>query len=154
MGAWGSGVFDNDEAMDWCGDWADAPEGEGTDDEPGRLAFIIGAMAVALEEEEFIDIDTAECALAAAEAVAAAVGKPCAAIKSAVADDESLFTLKKWAASKHAETLRTAKVRELARQAVAAAASDRSEAAELWSESDNHAAWRQGIDDLLTRLAD
>lgn len=66
MGAWGHGSFDNDAASDWLGDLA-----EGDVSLVGETLDAVGAA----EKDEYIDADDACNALAAAELVAAALGK-------------------------------------------------------------------------------
>lgn len=150
MGAWGTGIFDNDEAMDWLAGWEEAPEGEGDADEPGRIAFVIGALAVVVEHKGYLDIDAGECALAAAEAVAAAGGRPGAALSGKV--DESVLALAKWAKGPGAKILNQPEVRALAVQAIDRSLAGESEIVELWSESESAEAWRTGVDDLRSRL--
>jgi len=65
MGAWDSGIFDNDTAADWAGDLDDAE----ASDRPG---LVRAALTAAIEaDEDGIDLDDASCALAAAAVVAA-----------------------------------------------------------------------------------
>jgi hypothetical protein len=150
MGAWGTGIFDNDEAMDWLAGWEEAVEGEGDADEPGRIAFVIGALAVVVEHKGYLDIDAGECALAAAEAVAAAGGKPGPALSGKV--DESVLALAKWAKGPSAKILNQPEVRALAIQAIERSLGAESEIAELWAESEEADQWRASVDDLRTRL--
>jgi len=152
MGAWGTGIFDNDDALDWVLGWEEADEGEGTADEPGRISFVIGAMAVAVEHKGYLDVDAGGCALAAAEVVAAACGKPGAGMKPAPGADGSLVKLAAWARGAGAKVLNDPDVRALARQAVDRATGPESEIAELWDESEDAVAWRAVADDLRKRL--
>jgi hypothetical protein len=64
MGAWGEGPFDNDAAADWCGDLDEAP----LDKRPG---LIRAALADAADERDYLDVDVACRAVAAAAVVAA-----------------------------------------------------------------------------------
>ncbi|HZW07711.1 MAG TPA: DUF4259 domain-containing protein [Phycisphaerales bacterium] len=153
MGAWGTGIFENDDALDWVLGWQEAGEGEGTADEPGRISFVIGAMAVAVDHKGYLDVDAGGCALAAAEVVAAACGKPSPAMKPGPEADEALAELAAWVRTPHAKVLNDPDVRALARQAVDRACGPESEAAELWDESEHAAAWRAAVDDLRSRLA-
>jgi hypothetical protein len=63
MGAWGAGVFENDEALDWLADLADT-----NDPQAIRDALALGGAP--------IEADEAINALAAAEVVAALRGRP------------------------------------------------------------------------------
>jgi hypothetical protein len=65
MGAWGSGSFDNDSALDWLGDLAD-----GDADLRQTLEAAAGADA-----DAYLEVDEASAAVAAAEIVAAGHGK-------------------------------------------------------------------------------
>ena len=68
-GAWGDGSFDNDDAMDWVGECVQATS-------PGlvKTAFdrVLGA--------DVVEAPDASAAIAAAEVVAASLGKPSAAL--------------------------------------------------------------------------
>lgn len=150
MGAWGTGIFENDEAMDWLAGWEEAAEGEGTADEPGRIAFVIGALAVVVEYKGYLDIDAGECALAAAEVVAAAGGKPGASLTGS---EPPLKALAAWAKGPGAKILNQPEVRTLAVEAIDRSLAEESELAELWTESDEAEAWRAGVTDLRKRLS-
>lgn len=152
MGAWGCGIFDNDDAMDWLIGWETADEGEGTTDEPGRIAFVIGAMALAVDHKGYLDSDTGAAALAAAEVVAVAGGKPSAAIKKGTDEDGSLTALAAWARSPQASLLKDPQTRSLARQAVDRALAQDSEIAELWDDTEHGTEWRAIAADLRARL--
>lgn len=92
MGAWGSGPFENDDALDWAQSFVEAEDGlsGGQTDEPGKIDLIVGPLAIAAggmddldddEEDEdsqtteFIETDLACHAIAAAEVIAAVRGK-------------------------------------------------------------------------------
>lgn len=64
MGAWGSGPFDNDDAADWSGELNDAEPGE-------RVEMIRAALTRAAQEDDYVELDTAHVAIAAAAVVAA-----------------------------------------------------------------------------------
>ena len=128
MGAWGTGAFDNDDAADWVY----ILETDGID-------AVDAALSDALEADDLAQpLDTN--AVAAAEVVAAALGRPAAELPEAVAtlagDLASRVT------DEHLEQARTAAQRVLAS----------SEIGELWAESDEDAAWRAAMDDLIARL--
>lgn len=70
MGAWGTGVFDDDSALDWVGELS-----RGADPE-----FVTTALSLALDPTQrrsgYLTSDDSSRALAAAEVVAAARGAP------------------------------------------------------------------------------
>ncbi len=89
MGAWGVGIFENDDALDWLYEF----------ERDGKAA--IAAAFASVEITDYIDAPEASMALGAIEAVASALGKPAetlpeaclAALKihgQAVQQDESL----------------------------------------------------------------
>jgi len=65
-GAWSYESFENDGALDWVGEFKDNPNPE----------FIRQALALAASGK-YIDSFAGECAVAAAEVVAASLGRPC-----------------------------------------------------------------------------
>ena len=153
MGAWGTGIFENDDALDWLLGWETADEGEGTADDPGRIAFVIGAMAVAVDHKGYLEVDAGSVALAAAEVVAAASGKTGPAMKKGPDADGALVELASWTRGPHAKLLNDPEVRTLARQAVDRAIGKDSEVAELWDESEEGAQWRAVAAELRNRLS-
>ncbi|HEU4562686.1 MAG TPA: DUF4259 domain-containing protein [Longimicrobium sp.] len=129
MGAWGTGVFENDTALDWF----DALERRGTD-------AVLAALQTIPEEDDSIEADQAAEALAAAEIVAAALGHPAAGLPGEGAD---------WVQA-HAGEIDSALV-PLAVDAVTRIRAN-SETQALWEESDSGAEWHAVVDDLLARL--
>jgi hypothetical protein len=124
MGTWGSGPFDNDDAADWA--WQLTPEADE------------GVVAAALTPgAERAPGDAA--VIAAAEVVAAGVGRPHPELPDEVAA---------WVAGR-----RDLGWTELVGLAVAAVERLRggSELADLWAEPDDDA-WAHEVDDLLDRL--
>ncbi|MFT3684407.1 MAG: DUF4259 domain-containing protein [Phycisphaerales bacterium] len=152
MGAWGTGIFDNDDAMDWVIGWETAPEGEGTTSDPGKLNFVIGALAAAADAKDYLDSDAGAAALAAAEIVAAASGKPARSFVKGKDADESLTELAAWSRSVNARPLNDSKARELACQAIDRVLGPDSELAELWDDSEHSTEWRAIADELRKRL--
>ena len=67
MGVWGTGVFDNDDALDWCGELA-----------RHGMGAVVAALAMAERATagEGMASHAAVRSLAAAEVVAAAIGRP------------------------------------------------------------------------------
>jgi len=76
MGAWGIGFFENDDAMDWAVSFRDAPS-------PRLLA---DAFAAVIGVADYIERDAGSSALAAAEVLAAARGRPCRDLPSYLKD--------------------------------------------------------------------
>jgi hypothetical protein len=126
MGAWGPGSFDNDDALDWLDDLLD-----GASD----------AIREALEatDAEELEAPDASSALAAAEVVAAAAGKPAPDLPGEVSD---------WL-EEHGPKQAT-ELAPLARRAAERIRRD-SELRDLWEENDP-TAWFDAVDDLLARL--
>jgi hypothetical protein len=128
MGAWGTGAFDNDDASDWVY----TLETDGID-------AVDSALADALESDDLPQpLDTN--AVAAAEVVAAALGRPAADLPETVATLAAGLATR--VRDEHLEQARTAAQKVLAS----------SEIGELWAESDDDAVWRAAMGDLITRL--
>lgn len=127
MGAWGTGHFENDDAMDLIA------EVQGPDDLDRVL------RAVTESEEASIDASVASEAMAAADVVAAMMGRP--------ADDcpEDL-TKRLDALGAPASALV-----KLAQESVSRILMD-SELVDLWAESDEVEAWNLSVTDLIARL--
>lgn len=129
MGAWGTGVFDNDDALDWF----DALERRGAD-------AVLVALQTVPQEDDFIEAPQANEALAAAEIVAAARGRPAADLPGEATD---------WVQA-HGPAIGDELV-DLAIGAVTRIRED-SELKDLWEEGDSAAEWLAVVDDLLARL--
>jgi len=181
MGAWGSGPFENDDALDWADMFLGAPDGEGDaeNEEAGKLAYLLGPLAsiakVAGEDEDSddeegedageIEADLASHAIAAAEVLAAMHGKPndelAAAIKDvkkgdADAEEEtSAHALARWIIDEN-DDHRDVKETEALEIAVVAMKKvrDASELAALWDEAGGKdaKAWKARMADLIKRL--
>jgi hypothetical protein len=130
MGAWGTGSFENDTAMDWLADLAD----------PQSVRKALAAVADA-SSESYVDADACCRALGAAEIVAACGGKPGEKVPEKVTS---------WAAS-HPRSV-DEQLRRLAKAAV-----DRietgSELQELFDEGGRDEVWRATLKELVSRLA-
>ena len=131
MGATGAKNFENDDAADWV---YDLTESNGT----GELTE---AFAV-VEKTDFADAPDCCIALAAAEVVAAAKGKPPSDLPEEVQtwldDQENLDGFKKL-------DKRAAKVAKKVQA--------KSELRDLWEESDDWHNWQMAVEGLLKRLA-
>lgn len=131
MGAWGTGSFENDDAMDFAGDLID-----------GGDAAQLRAALEAIPREGYIEAMDATNAIAAAEIVAAAHGRA----GSDLPEDMAAWV------TKHRGDVNV-KMLTLARDVVMRIAEDKqSELRELWEESDDFAEWMVAVDGLLKRL--
>jgi len=131
MGTWGSGSFENDDAADFA--YAFERDGLSALD-----AALKGAAADYLEAPE------AQRAIAAAELVAAAMGRP-AALPAEI-DVEANPFIKRMVSG-------LGDLRMMAIAAVDRVLADKSELKELWEE-DDASAWLAAVNDLRHRLAD
>ena len=131
MGAWGTGTFENDDAMDWIAILVDS---DGTDALHEALTPLLDDDAGYLEAPE------CSAGLAAAETIAALAGRPAEGLPDEV---------KAWVASHRG--LGSAGLVALAHRAVHAVATA-SELKDLWADSDELAAWQASIADLTERL--
>lgn len=130
MGTWGYYNFDNDAAADFAEDFRDHH----------NEAKLLEALVAVAEEEETIEAEAASEALAAAEIVAAILGKPSRDFPA-----DLIPVIVKLDASESAD------LRELAQQAVQAIAS-KSVLQELWAKNESADDWQQTQQDLLHRL--
>jgi hypothetical protein len=134
MAIWGHRNFDNDTAADFAGDFRNQP----------NEAMLLGALAMVAEAEEGESIDANEAmeALAAAEIVAAILGKP---TRDFPADVIPVIVKMNPGESED--------LRELAQQAVQAVMRQ-SALQELWAKQGEAAeGWKQVQQELLERLA-
>lgn len=133
MGAWGSGPFENDDALDFVAEVEEA----------GGKA--VAAAIKAVPAKGFVEAPAGTNALAAGEIIAAARGRLMADLPEEIA---AWIEDSKWKPTS-----------ELIAGAASAAKlvleSKDSELRELWeeAESDDAAAWRKNVQDLLKRLA-
>ena len=132
MGAWGAGVFENDDAMDFVFELTEAD----------GWKLVRRTLRECLAEG-FADASQSAMALAAAEAVAAAKGHPLKDLPTEVAS---------WVAQ-HREEL-PAGLEDRARETAEKILDDEeSELRQLWAEEDG-AGWTAAIDDLINRLSE
>lgn len=132
MGAWGTGVYDNDDAADWSADLAS----------DGLSAIQVALAGVA--EAGYIEAPDGAMAIAAADVVARLQSgggersSYCAEVVSWV-DQNPLRP--------------TAELVATARAAIGWVRGDGSELAELWAESDELDAWHAILDEVQGRLS-
>lgn len=130
MGVWGTGVFDNDDALDWVYDLADA----------GKLAQVSSALDVVVRDSNnHPEISDCRIGLAAAEIIAAMHGDP---------SPELPEEAEEWIGD---EILENDSLRAKAENAVKVILSD-SELKDKWEKSANYDLWKATIRDLLKRL--
>ena len=137
MGAWGTGNFDNDDALDWVWDF----EAQG----PAALEQAFEAVL----DADYAEAPDASSALAAAEVLAAVKGKPAAGLSEEL--QSAIEKYKDAVAGVEGLT-------ERAQRAVQAVLAD-SELKELWEEGETPEAqehlkqWQATVADLAARLA-
>ena len=134
MGAGSTDAFGNDEAADW------APElGEAAD-----LSLIEEAIdAVLGVGQDYLEAPEASVAVAAIEVLARLGGSPGETnVYSEVADE--------WVARQQAKP--STELIDKAQAALARILAEDSELSELWQESEEHDAWRAGLEALGSRL--
>jgi hypothetical protein len=134
MGAWGTGVFENDTACGWAYDLKEASD----------LSLIESTLDKVIKiGAEYLDASDAEEALAAAETVARLKGNW--GIR-----DSATETMDKWV-----ETTRLIPPQALIEKALKAierTISGPSELLELWGEVEGFTAWEEAVKDLSRRL--
>ena len=127
MGAWGLLFDENDDAADWLGDFGESP------------SWASVTEALAITDVDYVEAPEACSALAAAEIVAASLGKPSLRLEGSSIE---------WAATQPEEG---AARRE---QAIAALirVRDDSELNELWEDTGEYAQWQASVNETLARL--
>lgn len=128
MGAWGTGAFDNDAALDWVGELED-----------GGITAIESALDEAVRSSD-LSAPTDVEAIAAAEVVAAAIGRPLPGLSEEIA--ALVAHVGPGVTPEHTARARTAVERVL----------NASELSELWAETDDADEWRGLVEDLIKRL--
>jgi hypothetical protein len=134
MGAWGSGVFENDEACDFAANVAEGEDLRALDD---ALDRVLAAEGKYLEAPDAVE------GLAAADIVARLKGSP--GVRSSYT-----ATIDAWVAR-----LKLAPSEELidkSRRCIARILSEPSELMELWQESKDFEAWKRAVEDVSRRL--
>lgn len=130
MGAWGPGSFENDDASDWVDD-LEGSSGIG----------LLKEAFKAVEKNKFPESPDCCIAVAAAEVVAAAKGKPCADFPEA---------LRAWLDSH--KDINAIKALDKVTGLVLNKVQLKSELKEEWEESDDWLAWSKALNDLQNRL--
>jgi hypothetical protein len=135
VGAWETGVFDNDTAADWAFGLAEESDASYIE---SSLDKVIGVGA------EYLEAPDAEEGLAAAETVARLLGR---------AGTKTPYTeaVDNWVAA--ASVPVDASLAQKAVRVVDRVLTSPSEALELWQESDDFEKWKSMLRDLRARLA-
>lgn len=133
MGAWGAGVFENDDALDLVNEVTD-----GTDLQPVEAAF----ERVRAIGSDYLEAPDCSAALAAAEIVATLHGNP--------SQESAPEGLPEWIRQQDLAVLPA--LQNEARLAVERVLREPSELLELWSEGDP-SEWLAVTNDLLARLS-
>jgi hypothetical protein len=129
MGTWGSGPFDNDDAGDWTYQLTpDADQG-----------VVEGALTAAVADGD-PDTTTSQAAIAAAEVVAAGLGRPHPSLPEEVAGWVGTRGQGEWRA------LAPLALRSINRILAS------SELVDVWTEDGNDGDWSAEMQDLRTRL--
>jgi hypothetical protein len=134
MGAWGSGIFENDTACDFAA----------TVSNGGGISLVDKALDRVLAcGSNYLEAPDAEECLAAAEIIARLNGSPA---------EETPYTasVDAWIRSSRATV--SIEILEKAKQGINRVPSPPSELVELWKDSDDFDGWRQSVEALLARL--
>jgi len=133
MGAWGIGSFENDDAADFMIDAL----------ESGDLSLMGEVFDNVLTSTEYVEAPDATVAIAAAEIVAAALGRPTRAAQEEAGLAAWLARIRPTIDAHLATQARTALTRILA---------DNSELRELWKETERFHDWQATVMDLGRHL--
>lgn len=127
MGVYGPCFDENDDAADWLAEFAEAPDWLVVDD------------ALAVIDATYLEAPDAATALAAAEIVAAGLGKPSPRLDIELAD---------WAAEEADGAPERRQNAILALNRVR----DDSELQELWQDADEYSLWLASVNETMARL--
>ncbi|MHB8077160.1 DUF4259 domain-containing protein [Desulfosporosinus fructosivorans] len=133
MGAWGTGIFENDSASDWV---YEIEKSEGLD----LVELALKKVCNLNNEGSYVEEPESSEALAAAEVVALLNGKGCPGLPEEI---------KTWV--QNVKCCGIDKLVALAKDAVNIIKTE-SELNELWKESDDYENWQSVLDDLKSRL--
>lgn len=134
MGDWDVGAFDNDTAKDWL---QTLVEGEST--APIFRALVTVAK---LPQSDYLQAPDCECAIAAAELVVAARGRPSGSLPM---DAASWLETRKFVAGTEVVNMALAVLKRIL---------DKSELKEVWEDTDSTRDWLNSVLDLQKRLED
>jgi Lon protease-like protein len=131
MGAWGSGSFENDSALDWVAELVEMSD----------AALLVEALTAVAHAEGYIEADEASAAVAAAEVTAALLGRAAPALPAEAAA---------WVST--APIAADAALITLALAALDRVGAD-SELQELWDAEDGAPEWHAALAELRARLS-
>lgn len=133
MGAWGIGVFDNDDAADWVSELESANDS----------GFLSEAIDIAMSAGDYFEAPEGSRLLCACEVIAAIGGQP-----STNLPDE----VRQWV-SNH-ETLDITALFPAALQAIDRVLGESSELNQLWKEDENdYSVWRETVLSIKSRMS-
>ncbi len=132
MGAWGLGPFENDGALDWL-----------VQLRSGGIDAVGSAFADMAAEPGYLELYEGQNALAAAEILAAAHGRPAEGLPREVA---------RIVADRGERLAAESELVGLAREALARILAENSEIAELWDDTPSGPDWRRRVSELDQRL--
>lgn len=133
MGAWGVLAFDNDDACDWASDLELARD----------FSLIKSAFDSVESADDYLEAPDACIALAACEVLARANGG--GGIKNSYTE-----TVDNWVDQHKLKPERA--LIDRGRRVITRVLAEKSELRELWDESDSAKEWREGVENLRTRL--
>ena len=133
MGAWGFGSFENDDAGDFLTDLA----------ESGDLSLIREILDNVVTSTEYVEAPDASQAIVAAEAIAAALGRPTLAGQN---EEE----LQSWVTRIRPKI--DPDLVSKAKDALTRILAPNSELLELWEEADEFSDWQATVTDLSRQL--
>lgn len=133
MGAWGYGAFDNDDAVDFLADVARS----------GDLSLIREVLDNVSTSTEYVEASDASQAIAAAEILAAVLGRPTPA---ALRIDE----LGRWIS--RIRPAAEPELTDLARDALTRILAPNSALRERWEDADAFPDWRAAVQELVQQL--
>ena len=135
MGAWGTKVFESDEALDFLSDFVDSKQ---------NIKILQSALDNVLNDSEEIDADFGEAALAAAEIIAVAFGK--------IYKDFSNEEFKSINIEKLKSQIDAALIIKALKAVERVQQSDKSELRSLWEDTEEYEEWNMNVNDLKSRL--
>ncbi|BBH24470.1 hypothetical protein Back11_58150 [Paenibacillus baekrokdamisoli] len=130
MGAWGTKTFDSDDTLDWMGEFLEAP----------TLGFLNETLSSAVEDDYIVE-PYGSSALAAAEFIAALLGKTNGPLPEELTEAVTRFKPKK--VNENVVALASKAVNKIL---------ENSELKELWEESDDYTEWSSNLQELVTKL--
>jgi len=126
MATWGTKTFEDDAATDWLAELIDA-------EEPGEFLL----ANITLPEDGDFGYDTGVICLAVCEVIVALIDEPRRGLPE---------ELKDWLADNECDDITD--LPEKAMESMNAVLSDESELVQTWSEQEDYAEWREGMDEL------